>query len=198
MSTARRRVLDAAVACFAAKGYAATTVADIEAAAGLTPGAGGTYRHFASKRAMLEAAIDEMVSVDDEVLAPSTTSLAQSARDGLAYLERHRDLVRVFYRDLDQFPELRERVIDRLVGGPYRAVAGRLARLAPDVDAEAVAAIMIGALVNFEVLEILAGPGRSGVGEDRLVAAWAGLFKLVIANGNDPTRSDAPDEPRAP
>jgi hypothetical protein len=38
----KERVTAAALACFAAKGYSATSIADIEAASGLTPGAVGT------------------------------------------------------------------------------------------------------------------------------------------------------------
>lgn len=51
-----------------AKGYSATTIADIEAASGLTPGAGGTYRHFGSKREILHAAIDAALAQSDAIL----------------------------------------------------------------------------------------------------------------------------------
>ena len=49
----RQRILDAATAFFAEQGYVATSITDIEAAVGLTPGSGGLYRHFASKDSLL-------------------------------------------------------------------------------------------------------------------------------------------------
>jgi len=42
---------------FSQRGYAATSIARIEEAAGLTPGAGGLYHHFKSKEAVLAAGI---------------------------------------------------------------------------------------------------------------------------------------------
>ncbi len=180
MPNARDRIVAGAQSCFAAKGYTATTISDIETAAGLSPGAGGTYAHFASKRAILEAVIDAAVAQDDETLAPVPETLAGAARDGLAELDRQRDLMRLMFHDLDQFPELLQRVVGRLVGGPYRLVAERTAAVAPDVDAEATAALLVGALVNFKVIETLVGHHPGELSEERLVAAWAHLYRLLI------------------
>jgi AcrR family transcriptional regulator len=186
MTLAKARILDAAMACFASKGYAATTMADIEEAAGFVPRTGGTYRHFKSKQAILEAAIDAHLAVNDDVLAPAPTSLEDAARDGLAQLDRQRELTRVLFRDLDRFPELMERVVDRLIQGPYRLVAERTAAVAPNVDAEAVAVLMIGALVNFKVIEALVGERPGGISEERLVDIWAKVYGLILKEGNTP------------
>src|SRR4051812_26242034 len=85
MSDARRRVVVAATTCFGSKGYAATTIADIEEAAGLARGGGGTYRHFKSKQAILEAVIDAIVAASDDELAPPATDLEGAAHDSLRY-----------------------------------------------------------------------------------------------------------------
>ncbi len=53
----RDRLLAAALKLFADKGYGATSVADIQRASGLAPGSGALYKHFASKRDLLEAAV---------------------------------------------------------------------------------------------------------------------------------------------
>lgn len=177
------RIVRAALKCFAEKGYSATTIADIEVAAGLSRGAGGTYRHFPSKQAMLEAAIDAELASNDEALAPVPTSLEHAARDGLEQLDRQRDLTRVLFRDLDRFPDLQRRVVERLVQGPYRVVAERTAAVAPGVDAEAVAVIMIGALVNVKVIEAMVGATPGGVSEQRLVATWARVYELILRDG---------------
>ena len=49
MTDTRHKIKEAALTLFIEKGYAGTTIADIERAAGLAPRAGGFYRHFPSK-----------------------------------------------------------------------------------------------------------------------------------------------------
>jgi AcrR family transcriptional regulator len=185
-SDSKAKVLDAALKCFASKGYMATTIADIEAAAGLKPGGGGTYRHFKSKRAILEAVIDGAVGQDDETLAPLGLSLRGAARHTLDGLDRQRDLLELVRRGLDQFPELQAKVLDRLVTGPYGIVADRITQLAPEVDGEAIAALMLGALINFHAMESTpAAAELQLVSRDRIIDAWAFLLRRVI----DPTSS---------
>lgn len=185
MTNARDQIIQGALRCFAAKGYSASTIAEIEEAAGLSRGAGGTYAHFKTKRAILEAVIDAAVDQDDDVLAPQPDSLEGAARDGLAKLDEHRELMRLLFHDLDQFPELMERVVLRLLDGPYRLVAERTAAIAPNADAEAIATLLVGALVNFKLVETLVGPRPDTVDDDRIVHAWAHLYGLVI-KGNQP------------
>src|SRR3954447_13378526 len=71
----RERIVVEALRLFADRGYAATSVAEIEAAAGLSPGAGGLYRHFPSKQEVLAAAVREHIERPREQV---TTVLAQS------------------------------------------------------------------------------------------------------------------------
>jgi AcrR family transcriptional regulator len=52
----RGEILDAALACFAARGYHETSVDDIAARAGLSKGA--IYWHFAGKRELFLALVD--------------------------------------------------------------------------------------------------------------------------------------------
>lgn len=167
--------------CFASKGYRATTMADIEEAAGLKPGAGGTYRHFASKRAILEAVIDAALAEGDEVLAPAPLSLEAAARDALVQLDRHRDLMGLMLRDLDQFPDLQTKVIKRLVTGPIRLVAERTAAVSAHVDADALAVLLVGALVNVKVMEMLGRGSLIRVSQKRLIDAWAHLYRSSVA-----------------
>ena len=181
MSDPSGRVVAAAMRCFASKGYRATTMADIEEAAGLKPGAGGTYRHFASKRAILDAVIDAALAERDEVLAPAPLSLEAAARDALVQLDRHRDLMGLMLRDLGQFPDLQTKVIKRLVTGPIRLVAERTAAVAPQLDADALAVLLVGALVNVKVMEMLGRGSRIRVSQKRLVDAWAHLYRSSVA-----------------
>src|SRR5271167_4692722 len=61
-TTTRERIIDEAMHLFSQHGYAATSVAKIESAAGLTPGAGGVYHHFDSKEAVLAAGIERQLA----------------------------------------------------------------------------------------------------------------------------------------
>jgi AcrR family transcriptional regulator len=49
----KERIVEVASALFAERGYGGTSIAEVERAAGLTPGSGGLYRHFASKDELL-------------------------------------------------------------------------------------------------------------------------------------------------
>src|SRR6185436_5898797 len=96
----RDRLLAAAVSLFNKKGFRETTVGDIEGAAGLSRRAGGFYRHFASKEAVLVAAIGQMademmtgIRVEDVVrLKSPRAELLLIARALIAHAERYRPL----------------------------------------------------------------------------------------------------------
>jgi TetR/AcrR family transcriptional regulator, cholesterol catabolism regulator len=63
----QRRIADAAIELFYSRGAAATTVRDITAACGLTPGA--LYNHFSSKEELLYVLIRDIHLLADEGLA---------------------------------------------------------------------------------------------------------------------------------
>jgi AcrR family transcriptional regulator len=181
-SDTRSRVIAAALRCFARRGFAGTSLAHIEAEAGLSTGAGSTYRYFASKRAMLEAAVEHALARADEHVRDEPATLQDAARLSLAGMDELRDLTRIVLRDLDEFPELLMPVVDRLLEGPIRTVAARLAEAAPGIDGHAMATLLIGGLVNFKVIEALGGTRPGAVGEDRLADAWVHLYRLVLEN----------------
>jgi len=73
-------------------------------------------------------------------------------------------------------------VVDRLLEGPLRVVANRMVAVAPGIDGEAVATLLVGGLVNFKVVEAVAGRRPGAVDEDRLVAAWSHLCRLAVGH----------------
>ena len=176
----RSRVLEAALRCFARRGFAGTSLADIESEAGLSPGAGSTYRHFPSKQAMLEVAVSEALARADALAAAEPRSLDDAGRLALDSMDQIQDLTRIVLRDLDQFPDLLMPVVDRLLEGPIRTVAGQMSAATPGIDSEAMATLLIGALVNTKVIEAIGGQRPGSVDEDRLVAAWSHLYRLVL------------------
>lgn len=184
-------MLDAAMDLFGRQGYRATTIAQIEQAAGLAPGAGGLYRHFPSKRALLEAGLRrqfdagrELAEVLDPASVPAEDSvgtLVAVARAALRRLEQERDLNRVLVRDLADFPDLLVEVRDRELRRVHGALVAWL-RASPnpvataDDDIEALAAVLMGAVSHFWVLrDVFGGEHPLGVDEERYLAALAAL-----------------------
>ncbi len=193
----RQRILGAAMPLFARQGYAGTTISQIEEAAGLSPGSGGLYRHFPSKRAVLEAGISAAITepaelgalVDDPMeLAgrPVQQRLLAVARAGLQRLGDQRYLNRLVLRDLAQFDDLltlvREQEIGRfstafaawLANQPEAAVTGR------EVDWEAVAMVLMGAVSHYWIMVDTFGRHPLHVDEERYLAAAAQLAAALL------------------
>ncbi|MCG5219897.1 TetR/AcrR family transcriptional regulator [Streptosporangium sp. KLBMP 9127] len=200
----RERIVDEALRLFADRGYAATSVAEIEAAAGLSPGAGGLYRHFKSKYEVLAAAVNEHAARTRTQIAETLTEvtevgdsvdleerLARLCKAGLAKVRAERELTRVFFRDLSQFPELVVIVREGLLQPMFDAItAWFLAQpeyADADVDWPGIAAVLGGSVVNYQLFQETVGepPGRAE--RDRFVTAWVrlalGLLPVTAARG---------------
>lgn len=180
----RERILGEALRLFAERGYRATTVGDIEQAAGLAPRRGSLYKHFRSKeellRAVLERHAQRMQGMESILeLIPAEGSEAEFqllVRAGLRQLRRDRDLIRLVVREGDRFPELAA-YRERLVALVLRGTTEWLRRRGPeDLDADAVATVLLGAIVHWRVEEALFGEAFPGVDEERFVAALGRLW----------------------
>jgi AcrR family transcriptional regulator len=174
---------------FGRQGYRATTIAQIEQAAGLTPGSGGLYRHFRSKRDLLEAGLRRQFDAGHELaqlLDPGSgtdgNAFVAVARAGLRRLEQERDLNRVLVRDLADFPDLLAEVRDRELRRVHGALVAWL-RTSPaaergrtDADIEALAAVLMGAVSHFWIMrDVFGGEHPLGIDEERFLTALAAL-----------------------
>lgn len=190
-TSTRDRIVAESLRLFADRGYAATSVAEIEAAAGLSPGAGGLYRHFRSKEEVLASAIREHIERTRQQISdvlkqaaafadrPLETRLRMTCQTGLAKMREEQDLIRVLFRDLDQFPSLVAEVREGIVNPLYDGIATWLAAQpefeGADEDWPAVAAILGGAVVNYWLAnESLYEPPKR-IDEKRFVLSWARL-----------------------
>jgi AcrR family transcriptional regulator len=203
-SNSAERLLREAIRLFAEKGYERTSVADIQTAAGLNPGSGALYKHYASKEAVLAAAVDDFIAgmndADDALaeLAPTAADgLEPLARATLAMLARDRDMLRILWRELDQFPALRDRARNERIQVAYAALGGwvrarsEAGELATD-DPEATAAVMLASLVMFRLLASCLGETPGRISEERFVGAWLALTKNgVLAEARDNRRESA-------
>ncbi len=88
----RTKVLDAALQVIRAKGYAATTVDDVCAAAGLTKGS--FFHHFPSKEAMTLAAVAHWNAVTGELFAHAPyRQIADPRERVLAYIDFRKQIL---------------------------------------------------------------------------------------------------------
>src|SRR4051812_37803795 len=152
---------------FGRQGYHATTIAQIEAAAGLSAGAGGLYRHFASKRALLEEGLDRQASAGrpllDQLAGAAQPSGSRSrvlavARGGLGPVEQERDVNRMLLRDLASFPDLLDRVRDRELRRVHEGVTAFLRHELPATeDPEALAAVVMAAVSHYWIMRDVFG-----------------------------------------
>src|SRR5258706_6510358 len=138
----RDRILDAAMELFGRHGYKGTSIVAIETAAGLTPGAGGIYHHFATKAALLEAGIQRHLDRLDALrdirriltgLGDLRAELTVLGRYALAELDHEADLLRIVLGEARSNPELVATAVDALVAATYTTFAGWLHER-PDLD----------------------------------------------------------------
>ena len=201
----RERLLEAAMRLFGERGYKETTVAQIEAAVGLSPGSGSLYKHFSSKEALLAEGVEALLADRAELRqalepsdAPRRGNIAEVqallqlvAAAGLRRMERDRYINLLLFRGLQDFPDLLARYRDGEITANHEAVAALLSSLADDQSADrdwpAIAAVLVGATAHYWLLTDLFGNHPSGVDEERYTHAAALLASCLLA-GPDPPR----------
>jgi AcrR family transcriptional regulator len=191
----RQRIIAEAMRLFGEQGYAATTIAQIEAAAGLSPGSGSLYRHFPSKQALLAEGVRQQIAAGEELLSfisdPASFAtfgllerLVVIARAGLRRLDQERDLTWLLVRDLARFPDLLAEMAQEEIEPVYRVVATWLAEQAGPGAAErdwpALAAVLVNATTHYWLLGDIFGEDPAGIDEDRYVAALAELAAALL------------------
>jgi len=192
-STTRERIVDGAMRLFSQHGYKGTSIAKIEAAAGLTPGAGGLYHHFASKEAVLAAGIERQLARLDalreirRVLTPLgdlQSELTLIARYALAELDSEADLFRILASEARSQPHLLRAAVDRLVSSTFNGFAewiGSRADRPIDADeASAIAMLGLGSLLSSRLLPDLLGT-PAPVHDETLVETWVRVMTAALA-----------------
>ncbi len=184
----RERILDAALRLFAEQGYEATTIGEIEAAAGLAARSGALYKHFASKRALVEAGFAERYAALDSLdarldllpLGDLRAELRLVARIALDDLWRQGDLCRLVMKEGHRFPEIADAFRKGIVERGHRIAAvwigARNDGLAePLPDPEATAQVLTDALVGYAVQHHMFGERLTTIARERVVEAWVRL-----------------------
>ncbi|MEV0028002.1 helix-turn-helix domain-containing protein [Nocardia sp. NPDC050793] len=202
--TSRERIIDEALRLFGEQGFARTSVAQIERAAGLSGGSGALYRHFRSKdellveavrtrlteRAEWEAFLDpdfSFVALLDAATPGGTVvdRLLALCRVGLERLNHDRDVTRILMRDNSIDRGVLEVFRREEYGVVMSVVTRALTQLAGpghgEQDWTATAAVLVGALAHFWLIrDIFDGDHPASVDEDRYLRATAELVAARV------------------
>jgi len=191
-TSTRDRIIDAAMHLFGERGYEGTSVAQIEAAAGLAPGAGGIYHHFRTKEELLADGIrrhlDRLRALRDirrllTGLGDLRSELTLTARYVLAELDQESQLLQILAAEARARPHLVRPAADQLIDATYAEFAdwireqsgGRMSAH----EATAVAATGLGALISSRILRIL-GITTIIVDDQALIAIWVDMMVALI------------------
>ena len=168
----RDQILDAAERCFAREGFHAAGMAEIVAEAGMS--AGGAYRYFSSKDALIGAIVDRLLTRLGGALDGATVSvrtveaLVDAALDAAAAV--FDASVDTYARLLPQVwtEALRDPTIQVHVRTSYEAILGVLATRAATIEAAAglpvgttprgVAHLVLATMQGFMLQRLLLGP----------------------------------------
>jgi AcrR family transcriptional regulator len=193
----RERLLNAALELFAERGFTETTVGDIEEAAGLVPRSGALYKHFASKEALLHAALERFIAntvvVGSRIFefAPLGDMRAEAtllARTTMAHFNGQKDFMRIVFQERARIPEVVAEMHREAVAPAY-AIATQwvqrqvdAGRIAP-CDTEAIAMLLVVPFVGYRLEINLFGVPPGDVSEERFVDAWVDLL-MMYAKGS--------------
>lgn len=177
-------LIDTALELFAKDGFRGTTIRAIEQAAGLSPGAGGLYRHFRSKDDLLVAAVrryrDEVSAFAARTpelldLGDVRAELRLTEKLCRKFNERNHALLRVLHLERRGIPPSARGTFESAWDDAYRMYASWLERrLGPQtkVDVEAAAIQLFGSLSQYQAQHDTFKKPPMGVTRERFVEAW--------------------------
>jgi len=198
----RERILAAALDLFASQGYDATSTAQIEAAAGLSPRSGALYKHFRSKGELLDVALAQRMQeinalperLDLGPLSDLRSELTLIARWGLAELERERELALIVMKEGQRLPAFKA-AFQAAIVRPGHALAVEVLRrysASHDVefeDPEALGEVLCSSLVGFALQGFMFGKGFIDISDERFAAAHVETAMALVAQ-NERRRND--------
>jgi AcrR family transcriptional regulator len=184
----RDRLVTEAMRLFGEQGYQATSITQIEAAAGLAPGSGALYHHFKSKEALLEAGIDRQLDRRRAMhdirtlfagLGDLRIELTMLGRYVLTVLDEETQLLQIAARTPpDQSPRLNN-AYAALVDGLSAEVADWIKGWAPTIskhDATAIAAVGVDALLGRRATQAVFRAPAMDMQDEDFIAAWTAML----------------------
>jgi AcrR family transcriptional regulator len=183
----RADLAEAALRLWAEKGFGATSVASIAAAAGIAKGT--FYLYYASKQALLEDVLRRytlLPSVQNMVEGMADSSLEQAVhsfvRAAWRHLTRHRDLVLLALREMPSHLEQAHEAVERVLVPTNKLLASFLeervgAQRARELSLVIAGRGLIGMIIMVFLTQEILGAGRFlPVEEEQITATIAGVF----------------------
>ncbi|TWD83876.1 TetR family transcriptional regulator [Kribbella amoyensis] len=193
----RDRLLTAGLRLFAEHDFHSVRVGDIEEAAGLVPRRGAMYRHFASKDALLEAAVEahlqSVAAAGLQYQGDGERPVASTGEVGaliLAEMDRQQLITLVLERNGHRLPALRDRFRAGVSDAGYRTMRNLLtawlSAARPTAEprfVDGLAVHLLGAMVNARRSTWTLGAPPLGLTDAELIAGWVALCDGWLAGG---------------
>jgi AcrR family transcriptional regulator len=196
-NSTKERIVEEAMRLFSEKGYKGASIIQIEAAAGLSPGAGGLYRHFSSKEELLVAGVRrhlERLEALREVRQVFTdygdlrAELAVTARYFLTELDSQTELFRILVSERRQRPELLNRAVEELIASTYKSFADWLRQVAGknlgEDEAMTISTLAIGSLLSSRLLRHVVGVESLSVGDEAIIPTWVEMVVSLLPDSS--------------
>lgn len=187
-STTRERLVTEAMRLFSQQGYRATSVKQVEQAAGLVPGCGALYNHFKSKQELLTAVIDRQLDRrramhDISALFAGRgdlrTELSLLCRYLISVIDRESEFLQVVARTpAEESPRLTD-AYAALIDGLYSDLGDWIKACASTLDlAEAgrVATVGVDALVGRRTSRVVFHANHIATTDDEYVMEWTEMI----------------------
>jgi AcrR family transcriptional regulator len=184
----RERLVTEAMRLFSEQGYKATKVAQIEAAAGLSPGSGALYYHFKSKEALLDAGIDRQLDRRRAMhdiralfagLEDLRSELTMLGRYVLAVLDEETQLLQMAARTPSERSARLNNAYAALFDGLYAELADWVQGWTPGIshqDAAAIGAVAVNALIGKRATSTLFQAPGPDLPDEQYIAEWTATF----------------------
>lgn len=182
----KERLITEAMRLFGQQGYRATSVKQIEQAAGLVPGCGGLYNHFKSKQELLTAVIDRQLDRrramhDISALFAGRgdlrTELSLLCRYLMSVVDQESEFLQVVARTpAGESPRLAD-AYAALIDGLYSALSDWIKTCAPDLsEAGQIAAVGVDALVGRRTSRIMFDSNHFDTTDEQYVTEWTEMI----------------------
>lgn len=190
----RDRLLVEAMRLFSDKGFEATSVSQIESAAGLAAGSGALYRHFKSKDALLAAGIDRQldrrIAMGDlralfAGLGDLHSELTVLGRYLLSVIDQESELLQIAARTPAGLSEHLDTAYAALVDGLTAELAGWIESWSPDLrgsERDILAALAVNSLLGARFATNLFRRNDRRIADADYLAEWTNLLVMRVAS----------------
>jgi AcrR family transcriptional regulator len=188
----RERLVTEAMRLFSAKGFEATSVSQIEAAAGLAAGSGALYHHFKSKEALLNAGIDRQLDRRRAMhdirtlfagLDDLRAELTVLGRYLLSVVDEEIELLQIAARTPAGRSARLDTAYAALVDGLNAELADWIAAWAPTLarqDCAVLAALGVNGILGARFATSLFHQREARIPDDRYLTEWTALLATRI------------------